>query len=294
MNAAEGNVNVNGVRLWTLRQGSGPPIVLLHGGPGLYDYFDGLGAMLDDSFEVHRYDQRGGGQSERVGPYDVATFVADLDALRAHWGHARWIVAGHSWGASLAIAYAVEHPDRVRALVQIDGTGLIKDWQDEYRARSHARRTPAQRARRAELGAILEDEGALSDVENREYCVLTWQSDFADRSRAQEYAGYFLRPYAPSYDVNTAVNEDWSRMLADPTFVDAASRIEAPALVMHGALDPRPARLAERLAASLPNARFVIIPKSGHSPWIEQPEATHQALRQFLAGVEAQPSVVAT
>ena len=153
--SAEEYVVANGSRFWTARGGSGPPVVLLHGGPGLYDYFDDLEAMLADSFDVHRYDQRGSGRSERVLPYEVATFVADLDALRAHWGHDRWTLVGHSWGAGLALAYAVEHLDRVTALVHMDGTGLIKDWQEEYHSVSDERRTPAQRARRNELQAAM-------------------------------------------------------------------------------------------------------------------------------------------
>jgi proline iminopeptidase len=281
-------ISANGVRLWTAREGSGLPIVLLHGGPGLYDYFDDFAEMLAGAYEVHRYDQRGSGRSERVPPYDVATFVDDLEALRAHWGHERWIVAGHSWGAALALAYAVAHPDRVEAIVHMDGTGVIDDWREEYHRIADERRTPAQRARRDELRARLKSGQGLTAEEDREYCVLTWASDFADRSLADGYARRFLRDTPPSYDVNAAVGADWSRLLADKSFVDRVHAIAAPVLVLHGALDPRPPRLAERLAASLPNARLAIIPKAGHSPWVEQPKATRQALQQFLAGVRSQ------
>jgi proline iminopeptidase len=285
VNAAEEHIVIRGARLWTARQGVGPPLVLLHGGPGLWDYFEDLAAMLDDVAEVLRYDQRGSGRSERVPPYDVATFVADLDSLRTHWGFDRWIVAGHSWGASLGLAYAVAHPDRVSAIVHIDGTGLIDDWHAEYHAISNDRRTLEQSARRAELREILKSGREHSPEENREYCLLTWQSDFADRSLAHDYARRFIREYPPSYDVNSALNADWSRLLADDAFVEAACRIDVPALVVHGALDPRPQRLAERLAASLANARLAIIPEAGHSPWVEQPKATRQVLGQFVTSV---------
>src|SRR5215211_7602266 len=143
-------VEVNGTRLWTARQGSGPPLVLLHGGPGLWDNFSELAAMVDDLVTVHRYDQRGSGRSAAVPPYDVATFVADLEALRARWGHPSWIVGGHSAGANLALAYAA-------ALLYIAGTGLIDDWRDEERATSQDRRTPRQRERLAELDTLLKD-----------------------------------------------------------------------------------------------------------------------------------------
>ncbi len=280
--AIEQLVEVNGARLWTQRHGEGPPLVLLHGGPGQWDYFDELAAMVDDVVEVHRYDQRGGGRSEAVLPYDVATFVADLEALRAHWGHERWIVAGHSAGANLALAYALAHPDRVEALIYLDGTGVIEDWRDEYHANADARRTPEQRARCKELRAMLEAGAWTSELE-REYCVLTWMADFADRERAPQLAEQLLRPYAPSHDVNEAVNADWTRLLADGSFAARVRGIDAPVLVLHGADDPRPVRLAERLARSLPNARLLIAPQAGHLPWLEQPAPVRDALRGFLS-----------
>ncbi|MBI4571525.1 MAG: alpha/beta hydrolase [Chloroflexi bacterium] len=284
---AERFVEANGARLWTARHGSGPPLVLLHGGPGLWDYFDELATLLDDLVEVHRYDQRGGGRSQRVGPYDIETFVADLEALRAHWGHERWTVAGHSWGAALALAYAVAHPGRTEAVLHIDGTGVIDDWHEECEANADARRTPEQRARRAELWAIVKSGGTLAPELDREYCVLTWMADYAGRARAQQLASQLLRPYRPSYDVNAALTSDWARLTGDASFVAAAARIDAPVLVVHGADDPRPARLAERLASSLPRAELAIIPEAGHLPWVEQPERTRDVLRGFLVRAQA-------
>ncbi len=110
------NVDVNGVSLWTETQGKGPPLVLCHGGPGMYDYLGPVADMVDDIATVYRYDQRGSGRSGRTPPYTVDTFVEDLDALRRYWGNDRWIVGGNSWGADLAIAYCLRYSDRATAL----------------------------------------------------------------------------------------------------------------------------------------------------------------------------------
>ena len=83
--AREAHLAVNGLSTWTATQGSGPPVVLCHGGPGSYDYLEPVAAMIDGMATVHRYDQRGCGRTESRGPWDVRTFVDDLDALRAHW-----------------------------------------------------------------------------------------------------------------------------------------------------------------------------------------------------------------
>jgi len=281
-------IEVNGARLWTRRQGTGPPLVLLHGGPGAWDDFDALAALLDDTVEVHRYDQRGCGRSADVPPYDVDTFVADLDALRAHWGHDRWIVGGHSWGTCLALAYAVQRPERVEALVLLAATGVIDDWRDEYHTNADARRTPEQRARYHELRAVLKQAPERwTDELDREYCVLAWAPDFAYRERAVELARSAPRPYGPNQAVNEALNEHWRLIIGDESFARRVAGLDAPALIVHGAEDPRPLRIAERLAASMRQAELEIIEGAGHLPWVERPERTGVVLRAFLSRVAA-------
>jgi proline iminopeptidase len=268
-----------------MRQGSGPPLVLLHGGPGLWDCFDGLAPLIDDIAEVHRYDQRGCGRSDDGPPYDLESFVADLDALRAHWEHERWIVAGHSWGATLALAYAVQHPDRVSALVLMGSTGVIDDWHEEYHANADARLTPEQVVRREALSDLIE-AGETSIEVDHEFCTLSWAPDFANRDRASDLARSFLRPWRPNYGLNAALSAGAGSMLENG-FEPQVAALQMPALVLHGACDPRAPRLAERLACTLPKAQLVIADGAGHLPWIEQPNIVRDALRDFLLPTRA-------
>jgi proline iminopeptidase len=69
-----------------------------------------------------------------VPPYDVATCVEDLERLRPALGHDRWIVGGHSWGANLALAYTLAHPEQVRALLLLSDPGIQNDreWHAAY------------------------------------------------------------------------------------------------------------------------------------------------------------------
>lgn len=142
MQASEQVIPVNGARLWVATQGSGDPMVLCSGGPGCCDYLDPVASMIDDLVRVCRYDARGCGRSSDAGPYDVQTSVDDLEALRAHFGHERWVVGGHSWGAFLALAYALDHPAHTAAVVYLAGTGVQDDrqWHDAYEAGRAARR----------------------------------------------------------------------------------------------------------------------------------------------------------
>lgn len=128
----EERVDVGGLELWTARQGSGPPLVLCHGGPGGFDQCSEVAEMVDDLATVYRFEQRGCHRSDAAPPYDVATQVADLEALRAHFGHERWAVGGHSWGATLALCSALEHPDRVTRLLYLSGTGIDLEYREAY------------------------------------------------------------------------------------------------------------------------------------------------------------------
>jgi proline iminopeptidase len=58
--------------------------------------------------------------------------------------------------------------------------------------------------------------------------------------------------------------------------------LQIPTLIIHGALDPRPARVARHLAQCMPSASYVELPNVGHLPWIERPDLLRGALRSFL------------
>ena len=139
----ERRVPVGGVRLWVANSGngSGVPAMLCSGGPGCCDYLAPVAEMIDDLGPVWRFEQRGCGRSDPEPPYDVETCVADLDAIRAALGLDSWVIGGHSWGANLALAYALECPDRVDALVYISGSGAQNDreWSATYHARKEER-----------------------------------------------------------------------------------------------------------------------------------------------------------
>jgi len=117
----------DGHRVWWERVGvpGGKPAVVLHGGPGSgappwwRRYFD------PGRYSVTLFDQRGCGRSRPLASdpgIDMSTIttqrlIDDIEALRRLHGVDRWLVFGGSWGSTLALAYAVEHPARVSELV---------------------------------------------------------------------------------------------------------------------------------------------------------------------------------
>ena len=125
---------INGAELRVYRSGQGPPLLLLHGGPGIGDSTAPLADLLDSRFRVVRFDQRGCGESSPTPPYDISTLIADIEALRVQQGAEGWIVTGHSWDADVALAYTLAHPQRVTALLHLSGMGVQNDrgWKEAY------------------------------------------------------------------------------------------------------------------------------------------------------------------
>jgi proline iminopeptidase len=98
----------------------GIPAVYLHGGPGSGCQPDHRRLFDPERFHAVLFDQRGAGRSRPKGGRDANTLqhlIADMELIREKFGFERWMVVGGSWGATLALAYAEAHPDRVTGIV---------------------------------------------------------------------------------------------------------------------------------------------------------------------------------
>ena len=100
--------------------GDGPPIVLLHGlSATRRNVVQGSRHLIKRGYRLIAYDARGHGSSSPATSYDYADLVGDLEAVLAHLELERAALVGSSMGAATAMAFALEHPERVPALVQI-------------------------------------------------------------------------------------------------------------------------------------------------------------------------------
>jgi proline iminopeptidase len=98
----------------------GIPAIYLHGGPGSGCQPDHRRLFDPERFHAVLFDQRGAGRSRPKGSRDANTLphlIADMETIRKKFGIERWMVVGGSWGATLALAYAQVHPDRVTGIV---------------------------------------------------------------------------------------------------------------------------------------------------------------------------------
>ena len=151
----------DGVRLRFQVVGSGPDtVVVLHGGPVLFSssYLVKDFAPLVAGRTLIFFDQRGAGRSELPADTTLHTagrIVADLEAVRQHFGIERMSLLGQSWGAMLAGLYAMEHPQRVERMVLANPAPIDVPAQIEFLQNRAAKTTAAETARQDSLFPLL-------------------------------------------------------------------------------------------------------------------------------------------
>ena len=276
----------DGARLWTVTEGDGRPVICCHGGPGGTDTLAPLARMLTDVARVHRYDQRACGRSSGGPPFTMARWVEDLEALRRHWGHRRWVVAGHSFGAALALAYALEHPERTEAVIYLSCVLRLHgqpDWYEQYRRARVARMPEPLRQRYRELRRRRDGPGRADATVEAELRRLTARTDFAAPDGAEHLVELQEAELAMVDDeVNRELGADFQRLFATPAVRQRLRALDVPMLLVHGDADPRPVAAVQTLASELPQSRLVVLDGVAHFPYWEAPESLEQLLRTFL------------
>jgi proline iminopeptidase len=272
----------DGVALWAASSGQGGRPAIAFDGGGVWDYLASLSNVLDGLLATMRFDQRGCGRSGGAdGPFTLARAVADVEAVRRAAGADRPVLIGHSWGATLALLCALEHPQRVAGVVYVAGIGI--EWE-----RWKHLHWPAARAR---LGDDTADrvEALFSrqrtEAEEREYLLLTWSADHPDGAVGRERAAALLEDGLPlNYRANHELNGEMRRLEGD-ALAARCRGLAVPFLVIEGRLDPRPNAAVDSLVAALPRVTRHTVNGAGHFPWLDSPEEFRAAIAEWLAAV---------
>jgi pimeloyl-ACP methyl ester carboxylesterase len=115
--ADSGYAPVNGIRIWYAEFGSGPPVILLHGGLANSNYWGTLVPALSPHYRVIVMDSRGHGRSTRNAlPYGYDLMASDVLGLMDHLKIPKAAIVGWSDGAILGLDIAIHHPDRLTKL----------------------------------------------------------------------------------------------------------------------------------------------------------------------------------
>jgi len=281
-------VTVNGARLWVESEGSGPPILIIPGGPGSpHDYFHPFFSALSGTNRVLYFDAFGRGKSDRARDPKEYTFdrdVEDIEGLRVALGLGKIAVLGHSYGGMVAQAYALRYPQSVSKLVLVCTLYSGEMWQ--------ANNDNCNREIQNQYPEVWKEVEALRAA-----------GLHSSAPKHQEVYGrvptdlFYFYNGAAARRVSFAANPDVYYTIAgdDADFLiggDAAKldfrtelkKLHMPVLILAGRYDrvalPRYSVQFKRFA---PAAQFVMFEHSGHFPFAEESTATFAKLHQFLS-----------
>lgn len=284
----------------------GKPALAVHGGPGS-GCVPGMRQLFDPAaYRIVLFDQRGCGRSTPHASdpaVDLSTnttdhLIADMELLRRHLGVDRWVLAGWSWGTTLALAYAERHPQRVSALV-LTAVTTTGPREVQWITRDVGRLFPAEWTRFRDAlpeadrdGSIVEafarllndPDAAVREKAARDWC--DWEESHVNLEPQPRPNPRFSDPRFRMCFARL-VTHYWSHaawraegeLLADVTKV-----AHIPAALIHGRLDlSSPPDIAWRLAQRWPAARLHIVAGAGHSAGGRMSELGIDALDRFAA-----------
>lgn len=274
-------VTTEGTTLTGRVRGSGQVVVLLHGGPGCYDYLGEsvLADWMTPFRTVVSYDQRGCRHSPSAGPFTMNDNVSDLEAVRKALGAEQVELIGHSAGAALAVHYLRQHPQAVRRAVLLSPAALRDGWRAAFTRTLESRMTEDQCRSVDEIDRALastESAEERSELYRRRFEVmLPCYVDPSHRDRAPRMP-YFNR----AVNISASANADAGFL--DASWRDAVRRSACLACIIHGRSDPVPLSVVQDYGAILPAATIHLLDSCGHFPWLELPDALRRLLFAFL------------
>jgi proline iminopeptidase len=275
-----------GVRIWYRSIGRGPPLLLLHGGPGA-DHTDFLPYLLPLArrFRLVLLDQRGSGHSTKPADprdYRLECMVEDLEAVRRRLRIRAWCVLGHSFGGLLAQAYALAHPDRVRALALVGTASSARAIDADFR-RILRRARPSDRRRMA----ALERSGIFTRTGEykRAYAALTARILAPYMEPDPSRVHHEFPPIAT--DVVRALWSEHSDFRVGGTlsgfdFTAGLRDLALPVLIVIGARDLVSLATAEQTRAACRHASLIVIADAGHLMFIDATALFNALLESFL------------
>lgn len=295
----EGFVDAGTVLIYYKSFGSGPPLLILHGGPGAsHDYFLPHLVPLARRNRLVFIDERGSGKSSKLenpAEYTVDNMVEDAEAVRQSLRLGKINLLGHSCGGVLAQAYALKYQKHLEHLVLCSTFHSTREMNEVFKAMKAGMYLELrERIDKLEAAGLYgRGKGYEKNRYPAEYMVAAW---------GEGYFPYLFqkRPDA-NFDPNAAGNMAWDLYremwgshgefvidgnLASVEYGDRLPSIKVPTLITVGDHDECAPSLSREMNALIAGSKLVVLPESGHMTFVDQPRLFLEAVQHFLSASE--------
>jgi proline iminopeptidase len=291
----EGFVDAHGEMIYYEMIGRGAPLVIVHGGPGAsHDYFLPYLLPLARHNQLVFIDERGSGRSQKLADpagYTVENMVEDVEAVRQALSLGKITLLGHSYGGVLAQAYALKYQQNLTHLIlcsTFPSTSQMNEVFNKMKAKmSDDLRNRIDSMEKAGLF------GHGSPYEQNRYT-----DDYMKAAWGEGYFPYIYQNHPdPNYDPIAQGVMSWDLYremwgsdgefvidgnLKSVEYVDKLHTIHVPTLILVGDHDECDPSLSREMHQKIAGSRLVILPKSGHMTFVDQPDLFMGSVDSFL------------
>lgn len=282
---------VNGAKIWTVTFGKGEPLFFIAGGPGnAHSYLRSFDSLSITNTLVY-FDAFGRGKSDtakNITEYSLQRDIEDLDELRKAMGFSKINILGHSYGGVVAQGYAIKYPEQVSHLILANTFHSYLMWQENCDNSNREIKTNYPEVWEELMNA--REQGAISSDQIHQDIYSRVPYGFLYAYNPENFRRSRKKPYPSSNNSNLyyqMVGKDGDFIVGNDIgnfdFRMQLKDLKIPILIYAGRFD----RVAVpwmmfKYKNYCPQAKFVMLEKSGHNPQVEEPEALFKLIRDFL------------
>jgi proline iminopeptidase len=288
LKSGTGYIKVTGGKVWYRIAGEGdkPPILVLHGGPGVPSYYLKPLEALSNTRSVIFFDQLGCGRSDRITDTTLMTVEHYVDQLKQvvdHFGLKEYYLYGQSWGTMLGTDFYLKYPQGITALILSSPALSIPMWMKDADTLIATLPDSIQKSIR------INEQAKTYNTPGYQHAIQVYYENFVARKL----------PWSPDLDsAFSQMGENVYQHMGGPSeftitgqlgSYDRTSRlgeIKVPTLFMTGEFDEARPSTVKYYQSLVPGARFALIENSGHITTHDNPEQNIKVISDFLNEIE--------
>ena len=288
LKTGEGNLPVSGGKIWykVSGNGTGIPVVLIHGGPGASSFYLKPFEELGNDRQVIRYDQLGSGKStytEDTTMFTIEQRVTELDSLRKALGINTWNLLGHSFGTMVALEYYAAFPDHVASLIFAGPCFDVPAYEENCRLLLKTLPDSLQKA-------VVEADSSSDYINLRYQDALTMFNDlYGSRKPDRVETDSIMATFNVVLNYYMLGPSDISIIgtLKDYNSTPYLSKIRVPTLFTVGEFDTSGPQLVKSFSEQVAGSEYYVFPNSAHITMWDAEEENVRVVRNFLLSADA-------